>query len=366
MLTRLERGLDPLTAESKRKLERALGVSFENLAPTDPISGEGYVTAVPEGKVTLCRRKNPDPSLRPIIDLFCGVGGFSAGFEATGEFEVVAGVDLLGDRLETFTANYTTANAYGTDIRSLAEGVLISENPQPFAVIGGPPCQGFSSLRPFRNVEWNDPRNNLAEEFFRIVAALTPEWVVFENVVGLLTHADGKVFDALQLAFESLGYRVSTRVMNAAYFGLPQRRERLIIVGSKRRKPFGWPIPTHHHEHRSMVGKSRLLLAPEGALLSKTTPAVTVMDAIGDLPPVRAGEAACSYAANPCSRYSEIMRDGAETLSLHDATAHTPEMLEIIRHAGQNINCLPRDWCRPVLAVATAAWHLTSRPTQSL
>ncbi|MBK9009417.1 DNA cytosine methyltransferase [Novosphingobium sp.] len=86
---------------------------------------------------------------------------FLPGFEATGEFEVVAGVDLLGDRLETFCANHAAANGYGGDIRALDIDALLSDAPPPFVVIGGPPCQGFSSLRPFRNIEWNDPRNNL-------------------------------------------------------------------------------------------------------------------------------------------------------------------------------------------------------------
>jgi DNA (cytosine-5)-methyltransferase 1 len=341
-LARLERGLDPLSEEDARRLERALGADLNGVKPSVAVSGEGYVTAIPEAETVRRRRREPDLGLRPVIDLFCGIGGLSAGFEATWEFEVVAGVDLLGDRLETFATNHAAANAYGMDIRKLATETLASENPPPFAVIGGPPCQGFSSLRPFRNVEWHDPRNNLGEEFCRIVAALEPDWLVFENVVGLLSHKDGKVYQALLGAFEALGYRVSARVLNAAYHGLPQRRERLIIVGSRRGKAFEWPKPTHHHDRRSMVGNSPLLLMPDPGFLGDTRPAVTVMEAIGDLPPVRSGEAATEYNEDaPVSRYAEVIRAGAERLTLHDATSHTPAMLEIIRHAGKNINCLP-------------------------
>ena len=341
-LTRIERGLDPISPEDMRHLERALGVPLDGLEPSEPVAGEGYVTAVPGAPVIRLRRKEHNLSLRPVVDLFCGVGGFSAGFEATGEFEVVAGIDLLGDRLATFTANHPAANAYGTDIRAVGVKTLKSENPHPFAVIGGPPCQGFSSIRPFRNVEWNDPRNNLAEEFCRIVAALQPEWLVFENVVGLLAHDDGRTYEALIGAFGALGYRVSAKVLNAAYHGLPQRRERLIIVGSRRGKAFEWPTPTHHHEVRSMVGRSPLLLSPEPGFLGETQAAVTVMEAIGDLPPVRSGAAATEYCEDaPVSRYAEIIRAGADMLTLHEATAHSAAMLEIIRHAGENINCLP-------------------------
>ena len=341
-LTRLERGLEPLSQRDSNRLEQVLGLALNSLEPSTPMSGEGYVTAVPDGETKIVRRRAHDIGLRPVVDLFCGVGGFSAGFEATEEFEVVAGVDLLGDRLETFTTNHGAANAYGADIRNLSVDTLVSENPHPFVVVGGPPCQGFSSLRPFRNVEWRDPRNNLGEEFCRVVAALEPEWLIFENVVGLVNHEGGRSFEALLQAFEALGYKVSAKVLNAAYHGLPQRRERLIIVGSRKGKTFCWPAPTHHHGHRSMMGASRLLLLPQVGLFGDTHPAVTVMDAVGDLPTLEAGQTATKYLEDvKPSRYAEVIRACAEKLTMHDATAHTPEMLEIIRHAGDNINCLP-------------------------
>jgi DNA (cytosine-5)-methyltransferase 1 len=306
-----------------------------------PMSGEGYVTSMAaEGKI-IRRVREHDIGLRSVWDLFCGVGGFSAGFEATGEFEVVAGLDLLGDRLDTFTSNHGAANAYGGDIRNIDVTSLLEENERPYAIIGGPPCQGFSSIRPFRNIEWGDKRNNLGEEFCRFVAAARPKWLVFENVVGLLTHDGGKALIALQEAFEGLGYRISTRVMNAAYHGLPQRRERLIIVGSLDGKKFEWPEPSHNHDRRSMAGSSRLLLAPKLGLLGRTAPAITLMDAIGNLPPVSSGRSAHVYLDGPETRYQELIRAGAQTLTMHEATAHSADMLNIIRHAGDNINALP-------------------------
>lgn len=187
-LTKIERGLEKLDEVSFIKLCTALGIdpshsgSLQSLL-TERACGEGYVSARPATATIVERRKRPNRGLKPIIDLFCGVGGFSFGFEMTGKFQVVAGVDILGDRLKTFVANHSTATAYGQDIRSLTKASLENDSPRPFAIVGGPPCQGFSSLRPFRNVEWNDPRNNLAEEFCRIVAELRPEWIVFENVV---------------------------------------------------------------------------------------------------------------------------------------------------------------------------------------
>jgi DNA (cytosine-5)-methyltransferase 1 len=127
------------------------------------------------------------------------------------EFQVVAGVDLLSDRLQTFSSNHGAANAYGQDIHTLSTDILENENPRPFVIVGGPPCQGFSSIRPFRNIERHDPRNSLVEEFCRVIHDLQPEWIVFENVVGLLTHDKGKTFQATMEAFEQIGYRTVLR-----------------------------------------------------------------------------------------------------------------------------------------------------------
>lgn len=341
-LALLERGLMQISEAHAEKLARALGIDPEDLGDASPISGEGYVTATSSVRGGLTQRKRlPDPALRPVVDLFCGVGGFSTGFEATGQFEVVAGVDLLGDRLDTFCANHAQANGYGGDIRSLSVDHLLDDCPQPFVVIGGPPCQGFSSIRPFRNVEWNDPRNNLGEEFCRVVARLQPEWIVFENVVGLVNHKGGKMLSTLIEAFEGLGYKTSAKVLNAAYHGLPQRRERLLIVGSRKGKTFNWPSATHRHGKRSMAGRSRLLITPSEGLFDATEPALTVMDAIDDLPSLRSGESAKTYQGPPRNSYQEMLRGNCESLTLHEATAHSSEMLNIIRHAGDNIHALP-------------------------
>jgi len=315
-----------------------LGVQLVGAA----IAGEGYVTSVAARGLMRPRREPIDDKKRAVLDLFCGVGGFSSGFEQTGVFEVVAGVDLLGDRLDTFTANHANANAYGTDIRHFSIADFDEDNPRPFVIVGGPPCQGFSSLRPFRNIEWADPRNNLAEEFVRVVAALLPEWIVFENVVGLLTHERGATLRAITDAFSALGYKIDSRVLNAAHFGLPQKRERLIVVGNRRGKSFRWPTPTHRLDARSMAGKTPLLLQPDHKLLDSLPPAVTLGEAIGDLPPLESGMQATKYGVSPMTAYEAFIRNGARTLTLHEATLHSPAMLEIIRHAGDNIHALPK------------------------
>jgi DNA (cytosine-5)-methyltransferase 1 len=346
-LMKIERGLVPLDAEARRQILRVLEIEESAvLERTDLFRsrecGEGYVTRRPDCVTTRVRRESPSSNRKHIFDLFCGIGGFSAGFEQTGDFDVVAGIDLLPDRLDTFAANHPKANGYAQDIRTIKTDLLDGENPRPFVIVGGPPCQGFSSIRPFRNINWNDPRNNLAEEFCRIVSDLQPEWVVFENVVGLLTHESGKSVSAIQQAFEYIGYRTEARVLNTAFYGIPQRRERLIIVGSSRKKRFKWPKPTCRLETRSMVGGSRLLILPDADLFKADIPlAVTLDEALHDLPPLQSGESASDYLDVTPSPYVQFIRNGSRILTHHEATSHSQKMLEIIRLAGTNKYALP-------------------------
>ncbi len=348
-LMKLERGLVMPSKKLLQQISYCLEIDAaqlivgQNKLCEHPLTGEGYVTGRPESNIKIPRQRNPDARKKAVLDLFCGVGGFSFGFEMHEAFQVVAGVDLLSDRLQTFSCNHVAANAYGQDIRTISTNVLDHENPRPFVIVGGSPCQGFSSIRPFRNVERHDPRNNLAEEFCRIVHELQPEWIVFENVVGMLTHNKGQTLRAIIGAFEEIGYRTSYKVLNAAYYGLPQRRERLIIVGNRQGKPFKWNQPTHWCEHRSMAGKQEFVLKPPERLFSQELkPAITINEAIHDLPPVKAGERAIAYQENiELTSYETFIRNQAHQLTMHEATDHSARMLEIIRQAGANIYALP-------------------------
>lgn len=342
-LSKYERGFERLPIEMEDALGHigVLGANGKDASAL--VCGEGYVTSKAEQGRIIDRTADLEVGKHCIMDLFCGVGGFSHGFEKTGQFQVSSGIDLLGDRLDTFCTNHSSATAYGCDIRELSIKQVERDSPRPFVIVGGPPCQGFSSLRPYRNVEWSDPRNNLGEEFVRVVAALRPDWIVFENVVGLLTHGKGKTLESISAAFEALGYRTSARVINGAYFGLPQKRERLILIGSRKGKLVDWPKPTHRFSQKSMAGKSDLIIQPDDGLFGvDLLDAVTFSDATGDLPPLASGEKATEYREySQLTEYQELMRAGANQLTLHDSTRHTDKMLEIIRCAGANINALP-------------------------
>lgn len=174
------------------------------------------------------------------IDLFCGAGGMSLGFEEAG-FQGVCVVDFHSDPLKTYELNRVNIKKklliLNEDIRELKGDAILTRIAKKFkrkenidVIIGGPPCQGFS-LRGKRNKL--DPRNNLLFEFFRLIEEIKPEIFVFENVPGLLMK---KFNDTLKTIFEtitSLGYRYGFELLNSADYGVPQNRERFIIIGSK-------------------------------------------------------------------------------------------------------------------------------------
>lgn len=348
-LSKIERCL---TTPSRKLLEVAaqiFDVNFSELIDfhfgnNKALTGEGYITAVPEDNFIIQRRVLPHETTIQIVDLFCGTGGFSHGFELTGKFQVVAGLDLLPDRVRTFSENHKTAVAFCADIQSFDIQLLDGVIDKPQVIIGGPPCQGFSSIRPFRTLTEHDPRNNLFESFAITVEAFRPEWFVLENVVGLLTHQGGETFGAMLSLFTQIGYTVDWRVLNAALYGLPQRRERLVIVGNSKGKKFLWPTPTHKlvNSFRSMAGRKNDPSYSLPLFNQDLKPAVSVMDAIHDLPEIAAGAESREYRTDvDLTEYEAEMRGREVELTLHEATAHSPHMLEIIRQAGFNRNELP-------------------------
>lgn len=303
----------------------------------NPRSGEGYVTSVHNDPFVIPRKKAPKSHTKKILDLFCGTGGFSHGFEQTGKFEVIAGLDLLADRIQTFAVNHEKAISYCNDIMKFHLPRFINDGVRPDVIIGGPPCQGFSSIRPYRSINEHDMRNNLFEYYVETVRFLKPEWFVLENVVGLVTHMRGKTLSMLLQLFHSLGYTVSWKVLNAVHFGLPQRRERLIIVGNKNGKHFEFPKPTHYFEGRSMVGKKHRQIVNNH--LKKP---ITVIDAIGDLPSLEAGDHNMKYLKKQKkSDYARRLRGDEKKLTLHKSTLHSTRLLNIIKYAGPNINSIP-------------------------
>lgn len=291
-----------------------------------------------------------------VMDLFCGTGGFSKGFENTGAFSVAYGIDVLPVAVETFRLNHSRAVAVGADIREVRMGSVSRQTGlargDVDVIVGGPPCQGFSSIRPFRSAKEDDPRNSLFEEFAGHVNYFRPRVFVMENVVGLATHNRAATIEQIQECFDGLGYTSDWRIVNAAHFGVPQKRERLVMIGAQHGVRAKFPSPTHAGEFKTIGVRDRARrLAPPLSLDQpdlfafeepKLPEALTAMEAIGDLPPVAAGETVDQYDLPPQNDYQAARRRRAHHLKLHVATGHSERMLEIIRHSGPNISSVPQ------------------------
>ena len=212
---------------------------------------------------------------RPIgIDLFAGAGGMSLGFEQAG-FDVAAAVEIDPVHCAVHKFNFpdtavlprSVVGLKAADIR-LAAGI----GARPIdCVFGGPPCQGFSLIG-HRALE--DPRNNLVLEFLRLVSELDARTFVFENVKGLTVGTHRTFLDELVAAFDRAGYavRLPWQVLDAARYGAPQHRQRLILFGAKKgAKLPAYPLPLFNaaDERRPIPGLS---IGP------------TCRDALGDLP----------------------------------------------------------------------------------
>jgi DNA (cytosine-5)-methyltransferase 1 len=168
-----------------------------------------------------------------VVDLFCGAGGLSLGLSKAG-FEIKHSVDNWKSAVETYRTNLGDH----VDLGEICPGIKL---PSADLFVGGPPCQGFSSAGLRRA---GDRRNTLVTVFSELIAEHRPNAFIFENVEGFLTGEGGAfVFDLLDPLIEA-GYWISLRKINAANFGVPQHRKRVVAVGVLGSSP-GFPVPTH-------------------------------------------------------------------------------------------------------------------------
>jgi len=197
----------------------------------------------------------------PLIDLFAGCGGMTLGFERSGLFKSVLAVEWERDAGDTFRRNFGD---------HIFEGAIedVPRFPSADIVVGGPPCQGFSPLNMARvGLE----RRSLWREYLRALKESKPRAFVMENVPELLRSLE---YAAFAEAADELGFEVSGRILNAADYGVPQRRRRAIVVGVTEGR-FAWPEPTHF---------------PAEAIALTGRPWRTFRDAVEGLPPKPSGE----------------------------------------------------------------------------
>lgn len=278
-----------------------------------------------------------------VIDLFAGAGGFGLGFQlADKNFELVCSLEIDHWAIDTLKANNTQNQIiiHG-DIKkyNTPEKILNVYPTRPDIIIGGPPCQGFSQASGKKDP--SDPRNSLFKNYAQWVKVLKPKVFLMENVRGLLTGTNEKgekVIDIIIKTFQKIGYAVNIWELNAANYGVPQIRERIFIVGSLDGSLITPPPITHYLP----IQKEELDINQ-----SQLKEAITVIQAIGDLPELKAGEGSeiGRYNCNPISDFQSMCRNGASCLYNHVAMRHTKRIVaryqKIIE--GQTLSEIPKE-----------------------
>jgi DNA (cytosine-5)-methyltransferase 1 len=189
-----------------------------------------------------------------VISLFSGAGGMDIGFRDAG-FEISVAVEQDPSCCKTLLVNEPNLKVIEGDINKISTNQILKVaklNPlEPALVIGGPPCQSFSLAG--KRMGLNDDRGKLILEFARVVKESLPKVFVMENVKGMLNWSGGKAIEAVMSEFIApikykgryYQYQVDYQVLNAAKYGVPQKRERLFIVGNRLNKEFVFPVPTN-------------------------------------------------------------------------------------------------------------------------
>lgn len=268
-----------------------------------------------------------------IIDLFSGCGGLSLGFMKDGH-TVLKALEYDENIAQTYKINHPEVHVIVDDIKNVDTTNVFSKGDADI-IIGGPPCQGFSMAGArIRNGFIDDPRNYLFKHYFNIVKTVKPQAFVIENVKGIKSMQQGKVFDEILRVFTSEdlldgeAYHVYYKVVKAVEFGIPQKRERMIIIGVKKDKV--------NFEQAWQDTKS---------YISRKYPtyfdAVTVQDAIGNLPP--ATEDGVIVNPKPITDYQKLLSSSVEFLSNHNTTNHSLVAVERMKKVKNGENFMVLD-----------------------
>ena len=292
-------------------------------------------------KLTISNLKRPT-----FIDLFCGCGGFSLGAESAG-LNCLAGIDFNKQAVETFQKNHSKGTiSLNRDLSNYQPeelGSLLGID-HVDVIVGGPPCQGFSTARQFygsnsgeRLVE--DPRRDLYKYFLKFVGYFKPKIFVMENVLGIKKAQNGNYFTAIQNEARKIGYRVAPFEINSWEYGVPQRRVRQLFIGTLNELPIFVPelyiVKTHSDEIKD----------------GKYQPLVYLGEAIEDLPPLKAGDerVSQSYNLKIRERYLEkysgrylldvLQVEKAPQLTWHCARPHSDRDLRDFARLNEGENC---------------------------
>ena len=290
-----------------------------------------------------------------IVDLFSGAGGLTFGFYyqlVNGAFvknlnnKILFANEFDGFAAEAFRANFSDINMQAIDIKELDENKIyeLINNQEVDLIIGGPPCQSFSTVGQRRY----DDKAKLYQEYLRVLKIIKPQMFLFENVKGILSMKEifyeldenGKIkyyekeakrngktiikkvpkiigygdfiMDKLKKQFDEIGYRIEYKVLNAVDFGVPQSRERVFIIGIRKDLNIDWEFP-----------QPRLV------------DHLTIKDAIGDLPLVVEGEHIEEYDKPPQNKYQQLLRGECDKLTLHSCGKYGDKIRTVISNVKQ-------------------------------
>lgn len=250
------------------------------------------------------------------IDIFSGAGGLSLGAEMAGT-SIMFAVEKDKYAAETYRYNHNNTPIICDDIHNIdpLQHITPIGAGDQLIVFGGPPCQGFSTSNTVtRNMQ--NPNNSLFEEFLRFVSVLQPDWFLFENVEGFYRFEKGAIRNKVKRCFEELGYTVNDAIVIASNYGVPQHRNRFIMVGNRNGILFQFP-----EKHKKVY---------------------SVIDAIGDLPELTNGEMEDSLPyrcfAKEAGEYAQLMRHGSRTSKQNYVSKNANYVIERYKHIGQGQN----------------------------
>ncbi|MBD2319930.1 DNA cytosine methyltransferase [Phormidium tenue] len=324
-----------------------------------------------------------------IIDLFSGAGGLTTGFHLAG-FESLCAIELNSKALATYKHNYPSARTVNEDICKVDPSELrLSlgiKKEELTALIGGPPCQGFSRNIPAEYRYLDDSRNHLYRVFLEFVKEFRPLYVVLENVPEILKAYNGVIRNEITQQLESQGYKVNSGSLNSANYGIPQTRSRAFFLASLD-KSLQFPEPTHfgdiRGDYRATKSCNQLTF-----LKPNISSVITVRDAIGDLPALEAGQEYDQevYPFPPETIYQTMIRNGSTKLTNHIARALSAIQMSRARilSEGQDARDLPSElapkkhysgaygrlyWSKPARTITRWVFHPGSgrffHPTQN-
>lgn len=295
-----------------------------------------------------------------VIDLFAGCGGFSVGFEKAG-YDIVKAVEFDKEIASSYCHNHHGTLMYAEDIGKIVDDEHFKRG-EAEVIIGGPPCQGFSMagarIRE-KNAFMNDPRNFLFKHYVNVVKLVRPRVFVFENVKGILSKDRGEIFQEIVSAFGNADnfdgdkYYVHFKLCKAVDFGIPQRRERVILIG----------VLNHDFDIERVFEETK-------ELIDSTEPTffepVSLSDAISDIPqPTETGQTKLLPAH---SEYQRKLRNRNGKISNHIATKHNSLAIGRMKKVsiGQNWTTLDEDihsvhsgaygrldWKKPAMTITT-------------